>query len=314
MKPTLLWLTAAAATACALVFWIYAQQPQRANVETAAETKNDNSTATPAPVEVSNLSNDVITEATEEVAVVEEEARPAFVGDAFETGVERYQAGDFAAAAEALEWAVRDREDQPYRHYLLGLCYRKIGLPEGAVEEFERTLELAPGQLRAYVNIARANLDLDRLEEARMAVDVALEIDIDDADAWNVLGLVELGSQDLEAAAAAFGKSTERRDDHAYAWNNLGYVRIQQGRFVDGLAPLERAVATGVEEAYFFNNLGIVYEQLERLNEASIAFGRAASLGHAAAEESLARIEPLVPESDELLAENEEEATVAITH
>jgi Flp pilus assembly protein TadD len=302
MKPTVLWLSAAALGVTTLIFVLHAQrQPSggSAALVEPAEVYRDAGATESAPF-VSNESHSasqvIVTEAdaSEGIAAAAAAEKPSFDGGAWQAGVRLYEAGDYEAAVEALEWAVAENEDNAYQHYLLALAYRKAGVPDAAVEEFALSLELRPDQPKAWLNLARAQLDLDLVKEARGSVDQALELRLDDADTWNVLGRVELRESNLDEAAAAFGKAIERDPEHAYAWNNLGYVRILQGRFEDARAPLERAATSGVEEAYFFNNLAFVCEQLDDLPGALAAFARADELGHPLAAASEERIDVLL--------------------
>ena len=261
----------------------------------------DSSFATPDAEGVSHSTNDA--------QAATAESGPSWEGDAWPAGVSAYEEGDLELARAALEQAVREKETAPYRHYLLGLTYRRLGESEAAVAELTRSLELAPHQIRALVNLGRAHLDQGEIESAREAVDAALEIDLEFADAWQVLGRIELESGSFEEAAAAFAKATDRDPEHAWAWNNLGYARIQLERFDEAVEPLRRALATGREEAVFYNNLGIALERTGHEHLASVAFARAALLGHGPAESSFGRVETVllargeaVPSFDEIEA------------
>lgn len=223
-----------------------------------------------------------------------EPATVAWTGDAWTAGVEAFENADFALARKALEVAVSEKETSPYRHYLLGLTYRRTGDPESAVAELRRSLELAPGQVRALVNLGRVHLDLEDTVQAREAIDDALDLDLEFADAWQVLGRIELAEANFEEAAAAFAKAAAKDPQHAWAWNNLGYVRIQQERFAEAVQPLRQALATGREEAVFYNNLGVALERTGHEDLAVLAYGRAVVLGHAPAETSHARVEEIL--------------------
>ncbi len=222
------------------------------------------------------------------------EPAPPFEGAPWPAGVQAFEAGDYEVAAAALEVAVEEKETSPYRHYLLGLTYRRLGEVEGAVVELERSLELAPDAVRTLVNLGRAHLDLGDVESARMAVDRALDLDLEYGDTWHVLGRIELASGNLEEAEAAFRKATERDPEHAWALNNLGYVRIQREDFAAAIEPLRRALELGAEQAVFYNNLGVALERTERPVLAALAYARAAVLGHEDAMHSHERITPIL--------------------
>jgi Flp pilus assembly protein TadD len=295
MKWTFISLAAGGALTYGLIFLVHATRdaPQGAadnsssivleNVAQAAEIDEHETLATFTEAEVSN---------TAEVAPAPQPApAPRWSGDPWPAGVSAYQEADYELAVEALEVAVGEKEESPYRHYLLGLSYLKNGEPQGAVEELERSLELAPGDVRALVNLGRAHLADEAPDAARAAIDAALELAIDDADAWNVLGRVELTEGNLEAAEASFQKTVALDAEHAYAWNNLGYVRILQERFEEAVEPLQKATQSDVTQPYFYNNLGVALERTDDLAGAADAFAQARDLGHPVAEVSLARVE-----------------------
>jgi Tfp pilus assembly protein PilF len=122
-------------------------------------------------------------------------------------------------------------------------------------------------------------------------VDAALELDLDSADAWHLLGRVEMAEGSVEHAEAAFVKALERDAGHAWAANNLGYVRILQEHFEAALEPLQKAVASRDDEPVFFNNLGIALERTGHAELAALSFAHAVVLGHGPAEESMQRVE-----------------------
>lgn len=307
MKWMFISLAAGGALTYGLVFFVHTQNEQEqvalaqeggsAVIEQAVTVTEPapEADATLSPVEVSNPTTDSL----------EVVGAPSFEGDAWTAGLAAYQARDYALAVEALEIAVEQKEESPYRHYLLGLSYLKNDEPEGAMEELERSLELSPGNVRALVNLGRAHLAMEDTSAAHGAIDAALEVDIEDADAWNVLGRIELTQGELEQAGAAFEKVVELDDQHAFGWNNLGYVRIQQGRFEDALVPLQQATSLGVEVSYFYNNLGVVLEQLDRLPEAAMTFAHARDLGHPVASQAQERIESILLARGESLTPEE---------
>lgn len=301
MKTTVLLLSLGAVTIAALIF-VAQNQGARAGASAGRGV------TAPAPIEslqapaaksAATIAQAELSHTQNAEPLPKPEAAP-FEGDPWQAGVRAYEAGDFELAVVALEQAVAEREDSAYRHYLLGLSYRRIGESEGAVEELSRSLSLAPSQPRAYAHLGRAWLDLGELEAAREAVDGGLECDLEHADLWQVLGRLELAEGRYEEAAAAFARTTELDPTHRWAWNNLGYTRLMQGRYAEAVNALQRATAHERAEASFFNNLGHAMEQVGDLVAASDAFARAEQLGHAQATASQLRVAELLEARDGL--------------
>ncbi len=317
MKWTLLSLVAAGGVTYALVFLVHAQYESEAVASTPIVTPEEllqadqdfsdpqaESFATIAQAEVSNPQN-------QEQPEVE-----LFEGKPWPAGVKAFAEGDYETALTALELAVAEDETVAYRHYLLGLTYMKFGESEIAVTEFERSLELAPGNVRTLVNLSRAYLKEEDNAAARTSIDAALELQIDDADAWNVLGRIELAEGKLDDATVSFGRVVDLDPGHAHGWNNLGYARIQQGRYEEAVEPLQHAVASGLKVPYFYNNLGVALERSGDLRAASEAFVAACDLGSTVAEVSLGRVETfMIARGDDLepLAEEDELGVAATT-
>ncbi len=233
--------------------------------------------------------------------------------DAWPTGCDLYEQGDYAAARGALEGAVRAQENRAGRHYLLGLCYLKLQETDLAVSELERAVELKPEAARYQVNLARAYLAAEEPQTAREVVDSALDLQLEYADAWEVLGRVELEQGNRPEAEAAFTKAVQFDPEHAWAWNNLAYLRILESRFEEAEQPLRTAISLRPDVASFQNNLGVVEEHLGHLAEAVASYEQALELGHDTAGTSAERVRAVVA-YQELQAEQQgSETRVATT-
>jgi Flp pilus assembly protein TadD len=215
-------------------------------------------------------------------------------GGAWRAGVRAFESGNYVEARAALEDAVQEQDQVPYRHYLLGLTCLRLGQPEVAAVELEVARELAPDNVRVLVNLARARLQLADPAAARVVIARAVELDSLDADAQLVAGRVSLDEGDAEAAAASFARAAELAPNQAWAWNNLGYTRILQERFGEAVDPLRTATQLRDDVGSFFNNLGVALERTGDLAGAHLAYARAGELGHAAAVASGARVDGLL--------------------
>lgn len=215
-------------------------------------------------------------------------------GGAWRAGVRAFESGDYELARAALEDAVQEQDQVPYRHYLLGLTCLRLGQPEVAALELEVARELAPDNVRVLVNLARARLQLADPQAAREAIARAVELDSLDADAHLVSGRVALDEGDAEAAAASFTRASALAPDQAWAWNNLGYARILQERFGEAVEPLRTATQLRDDVGTFFNNLGVALERTGDLVGAHLAYTRAGEQGHAAAVASGDRVDVLL--------------------
>lgn len=79
-----------------------------------------------------------------------------------------------AVAPPASSRTEQERFRQSQFENELGLVYRASNQPARAIESFERSLELAPGELQVIENLAQARVDAGKFREAARGLDVAL--------------------------------------------------------------------------------------------------------------------------------------------
>lgn len=87
-------------------------------------------------------------------------------------GLLAYRAGDYAAAATALESAAGLRPDHPETHLYLGSCFLFLDRSRAAIPPLKRATELADGPLLAEAawQLAQARLRLGQVDMAEMAL------------------------------------------------------------------------------------------------------------------------------------------------
>ena len=279
MKWSMSFLALSGALAYALIFLA------QSDGDAVAESERSADLNAPAPVAVAEaIDGSLDDSATADVAELvtvdpTEETSQSNFDDPWKAGVSAFQQGDMTVALAALKASVEERTNSAYRHFLLGLAFRRSGELEAAVTELDRSRTLAPENVKTLVALGRAQLDVGNPEAAREAVDRSLDLDLDNADAWHVLGRIESSSGNVDEAEAAFRGAVTRDADHAWAWNNLGYLYIQQERFDAARDALLHAVQSPNADAVFFNNLGVAYERTEDLSRAALAYAKADLLG-----------------------------------
>lgn len=281
MKWTMSFLALSGALAYALIFLAQsdgdsvvaeAEVPARPTLPSVAEPLDVAPTVTADLPDTS--SDEVVT-----VSEVPADAEAPHFEDPWQAGVNAFEAGQLETAVAALEASIEQRPNSAYRHFLLGLTFRRLGRSDAAVTELQRSRTLAPDDVKTLVALGRAELDAGSPEAAREAVDRALEVDIDAADAWQVLGRIESTLGNFDEAEAAFRGAVDRDPAHAWAWNNLGYLYIQREQFDAARDALLHAVQSPHADAVFYNNLGVAFERTDDLSRAALAYAKADLLG-----------------------------------
>lgn len=98
-------------------------------------------------------------------------------------GRRAFQAGDFAAAAEAFRRATASRPESARAHVNLGSALGQMGDQQGAVEQYRAALELDPANTTAHFNLALMLLQQGALEEAASHLKAVVEAEPGDREA-----------------------------------------------------------------------------------------------------------------------------------
>jgi tetratricopeptide (TPR) repeat protein len=134
----------------------------------------------------------------------------------------------------------------------------------------------ANGHIAAFhVSEGVVLLALGRLDEARRALQRALCLDRDSAEAHNVLGNVLLRLGERDASLACYRRALALRPHYVEARNNLGSALRALGRLDEAESQLRRALELRPGYAAGLANLGLVLQEQGRYREALDAYDRA---------------------------------------
>ena len=144
---------------------------------------------------------------------------------------------------------------------------------EAASAQVPAELELADA-LSLAVALHRAG----RLAEAGELYERILEVDPQQPDALNFLGIVLLHRGRIGDAIALLEKSIAIDPSRPDVYNNLGNVLLAAERVDDALAAYEKAIEIDGRHASALNNLGIIYKAQRRFEDAENAYRRALAI------------------------------------
>lgn len=204
-----------------------------------------------------------------------------------------YRKRDYGQAERLFTGYTRERPDNPWGHYMLGLSAWKAGDPDLAIESFQQALDRDPKQVKSLVNLSRVLLEQGRPEDALQRMQSALALDSTSAEVWRVLGNARVDAGDRAEAEEAYLQAVRLDPRDAWSLNDLGLLRLRRGDYEEALAPLARAAELRGDVSVFQNNLGAALERTGHPVEAARAYraALAADSGYAKASLSLARVE-----------------------
>ncbi len=108
--------------------------------------------------------------------------------------------------------------------YRIAIDSARGGDAEAAAEQFEMLVEMKPDYPRAQTNLGLQLMRLERFDEARAALEQAIEQDKNDAVAYNHLGVLARRDGQFEQALDYYNKAIEADPDYASAHLNRGIL------------------------------------------------------------------------------------------
>jgi tetratricopeptide (TPR) repeat protein len=156
-------------------------------------------------------------------------------------GRRAYEAGQFAAAADAFRRAIEAAPESPSARVGLGLALAQLGKADAAREEFQRALALDPGDVGAHAGLgqllAREGRDGEAVEHLRAAFDQAPADAVVRADL--VRALLRLGRDEAAIEVLVRAMSADPDDEDTVVL--LAILLADRGRFRDAIAVLDQS-------------------------------------------------------------------------
>ena len=189
--------------------------------------------------------------------------------------LEHYQTGRYNLAENLATTLTQQYPNHPFGWKVLGAVCKQTGRLKDSLIAIERALGISPNDAEAHNNLGVTLKELGGLEEAEKSYKKAIAIRPEYADAHRNLGitLYELGR--LEEAEAIYKKAIAIRPEYADVHSNLGNTLHELGRLEEAETSHKKAIAIKPEFAEAFSNLGNTLHELGRLEEAE-ASGRKA--------------------------------------
>ncbi len=136
------------------------------------------------------------------------------------------------------------------------------GQLERAIAEFDRAIELDPGDVEVYATRGFAYIALGQIEQGIADYDTAIELESENPILYNDRGFAyaELGK--YERAVADYDKAIELDPDYDnvdYAYNNRGFAYGSLGKYEQAFSDFERAIALNPDNAWVYYNRALIH-------------------------------------------------------
>ena len=169
------------------------------------------------------------------------EMEPTHVAALLYKGVAYKQKGRLREAKDAMESSLACAPTPGINHYVnYGSLLRMIGRRDEAAEQYEKALEINPNQYEAKNNLGVVRMQLRQYREAlRLFEEIVADSEL--PEPWMNIGRIRLRLGDTEGARAAFFKALDLDPRNAEALANIGRSYLHEGEDVTAQPYFERA-------------------------------------------------------------------------
>jgi serine/threonine-protein kinase len=195
-------------------------------------------------------------------------------------GIALARRGDVPAAVGLLRKAQQRQPGDFWINHELAFFLMRQNPPQvnEAVRFFTVAVALGGRSPGAYLNYADALQQHGLLDQARAALEKAIDLKPDYAMAHYNLGNILHAQGKLVAAASAFRRAVALEPAYAEAHHNLGYLLQDQGDLAEAEQAYRRAIALNPDLAVAYRNLGVVLFHQRKLAAAAHACRKAIAL------------------------------------
>ena len=161
-----------------------------------------------------------------------------------------------------LKDAAQREPNSPEAQNALGEALDESGDLQSARDAFVRALKLKPAYAQAYVNLGLVSLQMNNPEAAALNLDRAIELFRKNAGAgfaWYLRAKIYTMHSESEKALRALNQAVVLRPDLAEAWSDLGIARKAALDDSGALAAFKRAVELKPDDAVAQYRLGSEY-------------------------------------------------------
>ncbi|MDX6460123.1 MAG: eukaryotic-like serine/threonine-protein kinase [Acidobacteriaceae bacterium] len=162
-------------------------------------------------------------------------------------------------------------------HSCLGLLADGTGRYREAVKEYQRALELEPGNQNAYIGLALAYEHAGAMSEAEQTYQRAIRVYPGSPYCYNSLGTFYLRQHQFDQAAQMFQKVIALAPEGYAPYVNLGATYNNLGQYDKSIEPLKKSILIRPSYAAYLN-LGVAYNGLKRFADGAIAYEKAIEL------------------------------------
>ena len=159
-------------------------------------------------------------------------------------------------------------------HFALATCYRRLGVFDKALEEYQKAIGLDPGNAEFHEGLAGLWKDGGIPKSSFEELDKSLQLKPDSVSAWSLLGTLYDDQGDLAHALACYRTALGFKQDLDYLHSNLCFAYLRTGSLENAILHGEEATRLNPNNKVAYNNLGVACAMAGDKDRALMAFKR----------------------------------------
>jgi len=169
-----------------------------------------------------------------------------------------YRAGEYYRALDDLEPVIEYYSDSAFVFLSKGLA--EVGLKQykQAKVSFNQAASLDDSNAEVTTNLASVYYFQDSLLTAQRLTLEALELDAEEANAWNLLSLIQTDLGELNKALESINRAVNLNKFQPYFLNNRGYIYTLMAQYDKAATDLKQSISIDEKNPYVYRNLGVL--------------------------------------------------------
>ena len=158
-------------------------------------------------------------------------------------------ASDLPAVRRRSDAVLTDSDYQRKKLFKKGVNLMADEKLEDAAHAFEQALRLDPGSVETLLKLGYAKFHLNEHSEALRVYDRILDIDVANAEAWNLKSLVHYEQKNYSKALDCAEKAIDSDRNYGMAWYNRGCYLSLLMQIPEAIEALKRSIEIDVKNA-----------------------------------------------------------------
>jgi len=173
---------------------------------------------------------------------------------------------------------IKDSSKNINKYFTLGNDYTKKKEYDKAIEAYQKAIEINPNNAWAYNNMGLCFYHKKEYDKAIEAYQKAIELDPNYARAYNNMGLCFYHKKEYDKAIEAYQKAIELDPNYAKAYNNMGLCFYHKKEYDKAIKAYQKAIELVPNYARAYRHMGIINAYKKEYDKAIEAYQKAIEL------------------------------------